>query len=84
MRLTTSEAELHRQTIAVHDDMDLAGQPATRPANMLAAVIGDAGTMLVHADDRRIDHLHRSIVNGSQRIMSRSQTLDRRQRTKRL
>jgi hypothetical protein len=68
VRLTTSEAELHRQTIAIHNDMDLAGQPATRATDMLAAVIGDAGTMLVHADDGRIDHLHRRIVNGSQRI----------------
>src|SRR5262245_8133797 len=29
MRLTTSEAEPHRQTIAVHNDVDLAGEPAT-------------------------------------------------------
>ena len=35
---------------------------------MLAPVIGDAGTMLVHTDDRRIDHLHRRIMNGSHRI----------------
>ena len=59
VRLTTSEAELHRQTITVHNDMDLAGQPATRATNMLAAVISDAGPTLMHADDRRIDHLHR-------------------------
>jgi hypothetical protein len=35
---------------------------------MLAAVIGDAGPMLVYADDRGIDHLHRRIMSGSQRI----------------
>src|SRR5262245_42560012 len=68
MRLTASEAEPHRQTVAVHNDMDLAGQPATRATNILAAVVGDAGTMLVHADDRRIDHLHRCIVSHRQRI----------------
>jgi hypothetical protein len=68
MRLTTSEAELHRQTIAVHHYMDLAGQPATRATHLLVAVVGDAGTMLVYADDGGIDHLHRRIVNGSQRI----------------
>jgi hypothetical protein len=39
--------------------MDLAGQPATRATNMLGAVIGDAGSMLVHVNDRRIDHLQR-------------------------
>jgi hypothetical protein len=65
VRVTTSEAELHRQTIAVHNDMDLASQPATRATHMLAAVIGDAGGMLVNANDGRIDHLHRRIVNGS-------------------
>jgi hypothetical protein len=68
MRLTTSEAELHRQTVAVHNDMDLAGQPATRATHMLAAVVGYAGTMLVHADDGRIDHLHRRIVSHRQRL----------------
>ena len=68
MHLTTSEPEPHRQTIAVHNDMDLAGQPATRATNMLAVVIGDAGTMLVHADNGRIDHLHRRIVSSRQRI----------------
>jgi hypothetical protein len=57
-----------RQTIAVHNDMDLAGQPATRATHMLAFVIGDAGSMLVNANDGHVDHLHRRIVNGSQRI----------------
>ena len=64
MHLTTSEPEPHRQTIAVHNDMDLAGQPATRATNMLAVVVGDAGTMLVHADNGRIDHLHRRIMSS--------------------
>ena len=68
MHLTTSEREPHRQTIAVHNDMDLAGQPATRATNMLAVVIGDAGTMLVHADNGRIDHLNRRIMCHRQRI----------------
>jgi hypothetical protein len=84
VRLSTGDAELHRQTIAVHNDMDLAGQPATRATNMLAAVIGDAGSMLVHADDRCIDHLHRRIMSSSQRFHDLSQTPARRQRTKRL
>src|SRR5262245_35108518 len=68
MHLTTSEPEPHRQTIAVHNDMDLAGQPATRATNMLAVVIGDAGTMLVHADNGRIDHLHCRIMCHRQGI----------------
>src|SRR5215475_7506197 len=68
MRLTPSEAEPHRQTVAVYNDMDLASQPAARATHMLAAVIGDAGSMLVHADDRGIDHLHCRIMSSSQRI----------------
>jgi hypothetical protein len=66
--LTPSKAELHRQTVAVHNDMDLAGQPASRATHILAAVIGDAGTLLVHADDGRVDHLHCRIMSSSQRI----------------
>jgi hypothetical protein len=31
-------------------------------------VVGDAGSMLVHADDRGIDHLHRRVTTGSQCI----------------
>ena len=68
MHLTTSEPEPHRQTIAVHNDMDLAGQPATRATNMLVVIIGDARTMLVHADNGRIDHLHRRIMCRRQGI----------------
>ena len=68
VRLTTSEIELHRQAIAVHYDMDLTGQAATRATHMLVAVVGDAGTVLVYADNRGIDHLHRCIIIRSQRI----------------
>jgi len=60
VRLTGREAEANRETIGVHDGVNFAGKSATRATNMLAAVIGDAGTLLVHADDRRIDHLHRA------------------------
>src|SRR5438034_5805611 len=31
-------------------------------------VVGDAGSVLVHADDRGIDHLHRRIMTGGQRF----------------
>jgi hypothetical protein len=80
--LTASQTEPHRQTIAVQNDMDLTGQPAPRATNVLAVVIGDAGTMLVH--DGRVDHLHRCIICHRYASMIRSQTPARRQRTKRL
>ena len=64
MRLTGREAELHRQTIGVHDGVNLAGKSASRTAHMLFSVARDAGPVLVHAHDRRIDHLHRRIMSG--------------------
>jgi hypothetical protein len=38
--------------------MNLAGQAASRPAHRLLAVPRDACTVLMYADDRRVDHLH--------------------------
>jgi hypothetical protein len=31
-------------------------------------VVRDAGSVLVHPHDRRVDHLHRRIMTGDQRI----------------
>jgi hypothetical protein len=47
-------------------------------------VARDAGSVLLHAHDGCIDHLHRRIMTGGQRMMIWSQTPARRQRTKRL
>jgi hypothetical protein len=46
MRLTASEAEPHPANAAVHNDMDLAGQPATPATHMLALM---QAPMLVHS-----------------------------------
>ena len=35
---------------------------------MLLAIARDAGTVLVHAHDRRVDHLHRRVMSGGERI----------------
>jgi hypothetical protein len=48
--------------------MDLAGQSTARPAHVLRSVPRNTGTMLVHADDGGIDHLHSRIVSGGQNI----------------
>jgi hypothetical protein len=66
--LAGRKAEVHWQTIGVHDNVYLAGKSAARTAHMLLFVIRDAGPVLVHAHDRCIDHLHRRIMSGSQRI----------------
>jgi hypothetical protein len=68
MRLTEREAELHRQTIGVHDGVNLAGKSASGTAHMLLSVARDAGPVLVHTHDRRVDHLHRRIMSGRKRI----------------
>ena len=68
MRLTGREAEATRQTIGVYDGVDLAGKSTSRTAHMLLFVACDTGPVLVHAHDRRIDHLHRRIMSSSQRF----------------
>jgi hypothetical protein len=68
--------------------------PASRPATMrwsrtlaiLMIVVRDTGPLLVHAHNGGINHLHRRVMTGSQRIhdLIWSQTPACRQRTKRL
>jgi len=55
------EAKLHRQAIGVHDSVNLARQPASRPAHVLFSVARDAGSMLVYTHDG-------GIVGGGQRF----------------
>jgi transposase len=52
---------------AAHDGVNLGGQPASRPAHGLLPISDDAGTVLMHADNGRINHLHRCIMRGRQR-----------------
>src|SRR5258708_29930652 len=68
MSLAGREAELHRQAIGVHDSVNLARKPASRPAHVLFSVARNAGSMLVHTHDGCIDHLHRAIVSGGKRF----------------
>src|SRR5262249_61917459 len=46
--------------------MNLAGQAASRPAHELSPVPRNASTMLVYANDRRVDHLHGGILGAGQ------------------
>ena len=68
MRLTWREREMDRQAIGVHDRVNLARQAPSRATNVLVIVVCDTGAVLVHAHDGGIDHLHRRVVTGSQRI----------------
>ncbi len=64
--------------------MNIAGQSAPRPAHGLSLVPCDAGGMLMHADNRRIDHLHGCVMRRGQRVHDACPDATRRQRTKRL
>jgi hypothetical protein len=61
MSLAGSEVQAHGQSVCINSGVHLAGQSASRAADVLFSVSRDAGPMLVHAHDRRIDHLHRRI-----------------------
>ena len=67
MRLTGCQRETDRQAIGIDDCVNLAGQSASRPTHELS-VAGDAGPVLMHADNRRIDHLHGCVMTGGQRV----------------
>ena len=68
MRLAGREGEMDRQAIGVHDRMNLARQASSRATHVLVIVVRDTGSMLVHAHDGGIDHLHCRIMTGGQRI----------------
>ena len=68
MRLAGRESEMDWQTIGVHDRVYLAGQTSSRATHILMIVVRDTGSVLVHAHDGGIDHLHRRVMTGSQRI----------------
>jgi hypothetical protein len=75
---------MDRQATGVHHRVNLAVSPPLRATDILAIVVRDRGSVLIHAHDGGIDHLHRRIMTGGQRIMISSQTPARRHRTKRL
>jgi hypothetical protein len=48
--------------------VNLARQPASRATHISLSVAGDAGSVLVYADNGRVDHLHGRIMRGGQRF----------------
>ena len=59
---------MDRQAIGIHDRVKLARQAPSRATHVLVIVVRDTGSVLVHAHDGGIDHQHRRVVTGSQRI----------------
>jgi hypothetical protein len=49
---------MDRQAIGVHDRVNLARQAPSRATHILMLVVRDAGSVLMHAHDAGIDHLH--------------------------
>jgi len=64
VRFAGCQREPHRQAIGIDQRVNLAGQPASSSAHRLPSVPSDAGTVLMDAHNRRVDHLDGSIVRG--------------------
>ena len=84
MRFTGREREMDRQAIGVDQRVNLAREASSRATHSLVIVVRDTRSVLVHAHDGGIDHLHCRIMTGGQRIHDPVQTPARRHRTKRL
>ena len=67
MRLTGRQCEPDREAIGIYHRI-LAGQPAAGSSHRLSSVPDNASTMLMHADNRSVDHLHER--RGRQRARS--------------
>ena len=52
--------------LGVHDRVN--GKAPSRATHILMIVVRDTGSVLVYAHDRGIDHLHRRVMTGRQRI----------------
>jgi hypothetical protein len=66
MRLAGCQREPDRQAIGIDQRMNLAGQSTSRPPHRLPSVSCDARPMLMHANNRRVDHVHGGIVRAGQ------------------
>jgi hypothetical protein len=67
MRLTGRESEMDRQAIGVHDRVNLVCQAPSRATHILVIVVRHTGSVLVHADDAGINHLHRRVMTDRKR-----------------
>ena len=64
MRFTGCKREPDRQAVGIYYRMNLAGQTAAWSAHGLSFVPSDPDGMLMHAHNRRIDHLHGCVMRG--------------------
>jgi len=66
VRFTSRQCEPDRQAVGIDHRMNLAGQPASRPSHGLFSVPSDARTVLMHADNRGVDHLHGGVMSAGE------------------
>ena len=76
VRLASCQRETNRQPTGIDNCMNLGRQSASRPAHQLLTVGCDARAVMVHADDRRINHLHSG--HHGQRRMAGSRSWQKR------
>jgi len=57
-----------RPAPSVGGHVNLARQASSRATHVLVIVVRDTGSVLMHAHDGGIDHLHRRVVTGSLRF----------------
>jgi hypothetical protein len=65
VRLTSRQCGPDRPAIGIDYRMNLAGQRASRPSHGLSSIPSDAGTVLMHADNGRVDHLQGDVMSAS-------------------
>ena len=78
------QSKSDRQAVCIDERMNLAGQSAPRPSHALSSIPVDASSVLMHANNRRVDHLHSGIMCACRAFIIAAHTPARRQRTKRL
>jgi hypothetical protein len=64
MSFARCKAQTDRQPVRVYHYMNFAGQSASRSTHRLASVSRNAGGVLMHAHDGRVDHLDGRIMSG--------------------
>ena len=68
MSFARCKSQTDRQPVCVHHCMNFAGQSASRATYRLASVSSDAGSVLMHAHDGRVDHLDGRIMSDGKRV----------------
>jgi hypothetical protein len=57
VRFASYKSQTDREPVGIDHRMNLVGQSASRPAHGLLSVSCDAGRMLAHSHNGRVDHL---------------------------